>query len=344
MAVATITSSGGPGSRVALSPETIKVRDAVIDRCSDQSLEEMNEFIKSLLASETDESKRLGILAARVYVLRQRIAAIAGKAESAAKAASEKSDNASDDGASAGGSTEWVNLRIIKTCDVKGIRFPEGLIVDVHRADAERLIASGNAELTSPESGAAASADADASADASAGDDTDNAGDNAAAASDAPPVVTTPDVPDDLAASLAATFPEDGGDQDTPEIEVPNLDDFGLGKASQFDTAAAEPATDAAAADDADNADGAGEDSDIQSYGINTAGDDDADPSPATPESIADAVDGLMANFDTDEAPAADASAEDNAEPQRLEDNEIDSGLDDLAALLDDDKDKDKEK
>lgn len=342
MAVATITSSGGPGSRVALSPETIKVRDAVIDRCSDQSLEEMNEFIKSLLASETDESKRLGILAARVYVLRQRIAAIAGKAESATKAASEKSDNASDDSASAGGSTEWVNLRIIKTCDVKGIRFPEGLIVDVHRADAERLIASGNAELTSPESGADAGADAgaDESADASAGDDTDNAGDNAAAAGDAPPVVTTPDVPDDLAASLAATFPEDGGDQDTPEIEVPNLDDFSVGKASQFDTAAADPA----AADDADNADGAGEDSDIQSYGINTAGDDDADPSPATPESIADAVDGLMANFDTDEAPAADASAEGNAEPQRLEDNEIDSGLDDLAALLDDDKDKDKEK
>ncbi|MDA7599576.1 hypothetical protein N8835_06065 [Alphaproteobacteria bacterium] len=336
MAVATITSSGGPGSRVALSPETIKVRDAVIDRCSDQSLEEMNEFIKSLLASETDESKRLGILAARVYVLRQRIAAIAGKAESATKAASEKSDNASDDSASAGGSTEWVNLRIIKTCDVKGIRFPEGLIVDVHRADAERLIASGNAELTSPESGA--DAGADASADASAGDDTDIAGDNAAAAGDAPPVVTTPDVPDDLAASLATTFPEDGGDQDTPEIEVPNLDDFSVGKASQFDTAAADPA----AADDADNADVAGEDSDIQSYGINTAGDDDADPSPATPESIADAVDGLMANFDTDEAPAADASAEDNAEPQRLEDNEIDSGLDDLAALLDDDKDKEK--
>ena len=33
----------------------------------------MNEFVKSLLANETDELKRLGVLAARVFILRQRI-------------------------------------------------------------------------------------------------------------------------------------------------------------------------------------------------------------------------------------------------------------------------------
>ena len=59
MASATISNSGGPGSTIQLAPETIKVRDAVITRCEKQTLEQMNEFVKSLLANETDELKRL---------------------------------------------------------------------------------------------------------------------------------------------------------------------------------------------------------------------------------------------------------------------------------------------
>ena len=73
MASATISNSGGPGSTIQLAPETIRVRDAVIERCENQTLEQMNEFVKSLLANETDELKRLGVLAARVFILRQRI-------------------------------------------------------------------------------------------------------------------------------------------------------------------------------------------------------------------------------------------------------------------------------
>ena len=49
MASATISNSGGPGSTIQLAPETIRVRDAVIARCENQTLEQMNEFVKSLL-------------------------------------------------------------------------------------------------------------------------------------------------------------------------------------------------------------------------------------------------------------------------------------------------------
>ena len=76
MARTTLSNSAGPGSSTPLAPETIKVRDAVIAKCNDQSLDEMNEFVKGLLDRETDELKRLGILAARVYILRQRIMAL----------------------------------------------------------------------------------------------------------------------------------------------------------------------------------------------------------------------------------------------------------------------------
>ena len=77
MAASTIPNSGGPGSSIELSPVTIAVRDKVIEKFADQPLDAMNESVKQLLSREEDEQKRLGILAARVYILRQRISRIA---------------------------------------------------------------------------------------------------------------------------------------------------------------------------------------------------------------------------------------------------------------------------
>ncbi len=68
MAASTISNSGGPGSPTELSPVTIAVRDKVIEKFQDQPLKEMNESLKMLLSNEQDEQKRLGILAARVYI------------------------------------------------------------------------------------------------------------------------------------------------------------------------------------------------------------------------------------------------------------------------------------
>ena len=94
MAASTIPKSGGPGSSVELSPVTIAVRDKVIEKFADQPLDEMNNSVKNLLNHEEDEQKRLGILAARVYILRQRIANIAGgEQERVITSASPKADD-----------------------------------------------------------------------------------------------------------------------------------------------------------------------------------------------------------------------------------------------------------
>ena len=73
MASSTIPNSAGPGSSIQLSEVTIAVRDKVIEKFADEPLDKMNESVKMLLNHEQDEQKRLGILAARVYILRQRI-------------------------------------------------------------------------------------------------------------------------------------------------------------------------------------------------------------------------------------------------------------------------------
>ena len=73
MKSASLTYGAGPGSTITLTAETIRVRDAIIEKFSDKSLAELNSFIETALAAEKDDNKRLGILAARVYILRMRM-------------------------------------------------------------------------------------------------------------------------------------------------------------------------------------------------------------------------------------------------------------------------------
>ncbi len=154
MASATISNSGGPGSTIQLAPETIRVRDAVITRCEKQTLEQMNDFVKSLLANETDELKRLGVLAARVFILRQRIHSLGTESQIVdakdlldGSFVSDAMPAAAEALPEAPAQIGWTRLRILKECAVNDVRFFSGAIVDVPAEDAEALIKSGNAEL-----------------------------------------------------------------------------------------------------------------------------------------------------------------------------------------------------
>ena len=206
MAASTIPKSGGPGSSVELSPVTIAVRDKVIEKFADQPLDEMNISVKNLLTHEEDEQKRLGILAARVYILRQRIANIAGgEQERVITSASPKADdlmpsdtNATDGATNEAEASEWTRLRILDDCEVNGVRFPKTVIIDVKSEDAEKLISSGKAELAAEDNAPSTSEAApsnDQTADAETTDsqaESDRADDNDAV-TDAPEVAHTAD-------------------------------------------------------------------------------------------------------------------------------------------------------
>ena len=69
----------GAGSSVLLSPEIVAIRTKLIEACDGKTFAETIEFLKQLLDKEEDEQKRLGILAARVLVLRQRVSHIQNK-------------------------------------------------------------------------------------------------------------------------------------------------------------------------------------------------------------------------------------------------------------------------
>ena len=136
----------------------VAIRAKLVEACDGKTFAESIDFLKQLLDREQDEQKRLGILAARVFVLRQRIIDIQEKKDGAFLSkfiAPEQNlpDNFSEDSFVEGGDeeeddddTNWVRLRITENSIVKGVRFPKGVIVDVHPEEAEILIGAGKAE------------------------------------------------------------------------------------------------------------------------------------------------------------------------------------------------------
>ena len=74
MSRVSLQNGGGPGSSISLAPETIRVRNALIEKFTGEPLDEMNHFMNTALTAEKNELRRIGILAARIFLLRTRIA------------------------------------------------------------------------------------------------------------------------------------------------------------------------------------------------------------------------------------------------------------------------------
>ena len=146
-------------STTRLAPETIRIRDALIENFSDKPIEELNSFIARALDTETDEFKRLGLLAARVYILRQRVLGLKAfirddtmetlpeidltlPSQDLSDTDVDVENDLLDEEA---GIENWYSLRMIEPGEVNGVRFFKGTIINARPEDADRLIASGKA-------------------------------------------------------------------------------------------------------------------------------------------------------------------------------------------------------
>ena len=159
MKSAALTHGSGPGSAIALSATSIRVRDAIIEKFIDKSLDELNSFLASALDSETDESKRIGILAARIYILRARISKISefnenplmNKVEEVSPHElvnsfdDEEPEMSFDQAEAETQLEEWNELVTIEDGEVNGVRIPSGVTINVGREDAARLLETGKA-------------------------------------------------------------------------------------------------------------------------------------------------------------------------------------------------------
>ena len=158
MSRASLQNGGGPGSSISLAAETIRVRNALIEKFTGEPLDEMNHFMNTALAAEKNELRRLGILAARIFLLRTRIANLqdfnrdpslpniseinVGELDLGGAnmhAVDNNDDNVAEieDG--------WARLKMTSPGEIQGVRFLSGAIIDAKPDDAEKLIQSGKA-------------------------------------------------------------------------------------------------------------------------------------------------------------------------------------------------------
>jgi hypothetical protein len=118
----------------------------------------MQNFVVNALAHETDELRRLGILAARIYLLRNRVARLKEFNRDGELPSIPKLDTTTlslslpgeepvitDDAPIEEQAERWSRIKMTEPGEVNGVRFLAGTIIDAKKADADKLIDSGRA-------------------------------------------------------------------------------------------------------------------------------------------------------------------------------------------------------
>ena len=139
-----------------LSPQIIEIRDQIIEKLNDLTLEECSKKLKELFNNETNEFYKLGNLAARIVTIKKRIDLILNETNDYDKNVinngTRKTENIIEnilDGKPLETliQTEWVRVQIKETTEVNGVRFPAGIQIDVTSEDSIKMIEGGKAIL-----------------------------------------------------------------------------------------------------------------------------------------------------------------------------------------------------
>ncbi len=226
MSKASLSNGTGPGSSISLAPETIRVRDALIEKFSGAPLEDMTNFMTMALSNETDELRRLGILAARIYILRHRVANLRdfnrnpslkslpgldttnlslNLTTASEPSMTEEADAPID-------TNQWSRIQMTEPGEVNGVRFLAGTIIDAQTQDADKLINSGKAIRVDQDGNNVEHHDDDSTssdADVNVSDETEDATGNNTSSSEDPNDDTDTDAPQ----GVIEHDPEVDGDQ-----------------------------------------------------------------------------------------------------------------------------------
>ena len=133
-----------------LSPELQKLRDLFLQLAEGKTDKEKYSWIQEQIENETDEVRRLALMSARVSILRSR--SIGKEEPNLEKNVPEKKSlNKKIIPKKKIRKEQWHRLRIMKSAEVNGVRFPSGVIVDVKPKDSKILLSSGVAEIVNTE-------------------------------------------------------------------------------------------------------------------------------------------------------------------------------------------------
>ena len=138
-----------------LAPSILQIRNSFMEQFQNEKLETISKKLDELFDVEKDPVKRIVILASRVETIRKRIENIyqnGNKKEIIKESSNEEKEVVVENSAEKNeesSSETWIRVIMKESTEVNGVRFPEGIQIDVTEDDSKKLIESGKAAIIS---------------------------------------------------------------------------------------------------------------------------------------------------------------------------------------------------
>ena len=138
-----------------LAPSILEVRNSFLEQFKNEQLEHISKKLDQLFDVEKDPVKRIVLLASRVETIRKRIELIYqddNKIKKITELPDEKKEEISKNDVEKNeknNSETWIRVIMKESTEVNGVRFPEGIQIDVTEDDSKKLIESGKAAIIS---------------------------------------------------------------------------------------------------------------------------------------------------------------------------------------------------
>ena len=140
-----------------LAPSIIEIRNTFLEKFKNEKLEIISKKLTELFDVEEDTVKKIVLLASRVETVRKRIDQI-HQDENKTKTIQENSNETSNEEKEVkaendieknekSNSETWIRVIMKESTEVNGVRFPEGIQIDVTEDDSKKLIESGKAAI-----------------------------------------------------------------------------------------------------------------------------------------------------------------------------------------------------
>jgi len=152
---------------IKFSAQVASARDKWLKLSADETLETVLEFLRSKYAEEGNNNRRLGNLAAQTWIIRRKLENMPSdpetkigrilenpknaKSQKSVKTKKQETAQIEADEASSDPTTETVDamtvINILEEVNINDMRFFAGSRVEVSKADADRLIKAGKAQM-----------------------------------------------------------------------------------------------------------------------------------------------------------------------------------------------------
>ena len=140
-----------------LAPSIIEIRNSFLEKFKNEKLEIISKKLTELFDVEEYTFKKIVLLASRVETVRKRIDQI-HQDENKTKTIQENSNETSNEEKEVKAENEiekneksnsetWIRVIMKESTEVNGVRFPEGIQIDVTEDDSKKLIESGKAAI-----------------------------------------------------------------------------------------------------------------------------------------------------------------------------------------------------